>query len=90
MNGLLHRGSGRMIGAPACGEIMDYVVLTPQTPGYPKKLKRRLGADAPTLYARGRLDFLSQWTMAFFTADVEPGSSRAQYGTCSFPFLNSG
>jgi hypothetical protein len=52
---------------------MDYRILNPDNADYPLRLKERLGTNAPVLYARGRLDYLSRWTMAFFTADVEPG-----------------
>jgi hypothetical protein len=66
---------------------MDYIVLKPADSDYPQKLRDRLGKEAPVLYARGRLDYLSRWTMAFLTADVEPGNVTRGVWDMFFPVL---
>ena len=66
---------------------MDYEVLTPDHPNYPPRLRERMGAEAPVLHARGALSHLSRWTMAFVTADVEPGGVIRAVWDVFFPVL---
>ena len=66
---------------------MEDRTLKPSDSDYPRRLKDRLGSEAPTLYARGHLEHLAQWSLAFFTADVEPpGVTRAVWDLF-FPML---
>ena len=69
---------------------MDYEVLTPDHPSYPPRLRQRLGAEAPVLHARGALDHFSRWTMAFLTADAEPGYVVSAVWDVFFPVLEFG
>lgn len=64
---------------------MEHRVLKPQDADYPRRLKERLGSKAPTLYTRGELAQLSRWTLAFFTADVEPGGVPRALWNLFFP-----
>lgn len=48
---------------------MEYKILTPDNPKYPKKLKERLGPECPSLYYYGPLEFLDKFTMAIISAD---------------------
>ncbi len=48
---------------------MEYKIITPENPDYPKKLKERLGSQCPTLYYYGPLEFIDKFTMAVISAD---------------------
>lgn len=52
---------------------MEYQVLKPAEPGYPSRLKERLGTDAPALYFSGPLDTLSRWTLGVICGDMSSG-----------------
>lgn len=54
---------------------MEYQTLKPGDRDYPKKLTRRLGAEAPTLYYHGPLKLLDRFTMAVIAADAIPGQA---------------
>jgi len=49
---------------------MEYKILTSKNPQYPKKLLKRLGAEAPILYFHGPLKLLDRFTMAVICADL--------------------
>lgn len=49
---------------------MEYKVITPNQPEYPKKLKERLGDNAPEkIYYNGPLNFLDRFTMGVVISD---------------------
>lgn len=48
---------------------MEYKILTPDNPKYPKKIKERLGSESPKIYYNGHLEFLDKFTMAVISAD---------------------
>lgn len=53
---------------------MDYKVLKRDSPGYPKRLKERLGSEAPAeLCYHGSLGHLKHFTMAVISADSISG-----------------
>ncbi len=52
---------------------MEFKTLTPKDPQYPKKLLKRLGAEAPILYFHGPLKLLDRFTMAVICADLHDG-----------------
>jgi predicted Rossmann fold nucleotide-binding protein DprA/Smf involved in DNA uptake len=53
---------------------VDYKVLKKDSPGYPKRLKERLGSEAPAeLYYHGPLGHLKHFTMAVISADSISG-----------------
>ncbi|MBI2889334.1 MAG: hypothetical protein HYY13_00965 [Nitrospirae bacterium] len=66
---------------------MEYRVLNPKDGDYPRRLRERLGREAPTLYALGPLEHLSRWTLAFLTADQEPGFVIRAAWDMFFPVL---
>ncbi|MDI6732458.1 MAG: hypothetical protein QME51_00175 [Planctomycetota bacterium] len=54
---------------------MEYKVVTPAEPNYPKKLKERLGKDAPgKLYYNGPLEFLDKFTFTTISSDKPVGA----------------
>jgi len=54
---------------------MEYQVVTPSDAKYPKKLKKRLGADCPAkLYYNGPLEFLDHFTLATIASDKPTGA----------------
>jgi len=48
---------------------MEYETLTTSDKRYPRRLRERLGADAPTLYFLGPLKLLDRFTMAIVAGD---------------------
>ncbi len=65
---------------------MEGLTLKPGDPGYPQRLRERV-PDATILHASGPLAHLSRWTMAFVTADVEPGAVTRAVWDMFFPVL---
>ncbi|MBI4025061.1 MAG: hypothetical protein HY360_08775 [Verrucomicrobia bacterium] len=51
---------------------MEYRLLKPSEPAYPRKLLQRMGKEAPTLYYHGPLKLLDRFTMAVIAADSIP------------------
>jgi hypothetical protein len=57
---------------------MEFEALTPRDPRYPRRLRERLGGDAPTLYFRGPLQLLDRFSMAVIAADAIPGQAMME------------
>jgi hypothetical protein len=53
---------------------MEYRVLTPSDPKYPRKAKERLGDKSPKIYYNGKLDLLDRFTMAVICSDKSHGT----------------
>lgn len=66
---------------------MEDLILEPGDDRYPARLRQRMGEDSPVLHARGRLENLQRWTLAFMTADIEPGAVTRAVWDAFFPLL---
>ncbi len=53
---------------------MEYRVILPLDPGYPRKARERLGSTAPTLYYHGNLGLLERFTMSVLCSDQSHGN----------------
>lgn len=54
---------------------MEYQVLKPGDPAYPRRLIERLGGEAPTLYYHGPLKLLNRFTLAVAASDLIPAQA---------------
>lgn len=54
---------------------MEYQVLKPGDPAYPKRLAERLGPEAPTLFHHGPLRLLERFTLAVAASDLIPAQA---------------
>lgn len=54
---------------------MEYQVLKPADPAYPKRLAERLGPEAPTLFYHGPLKLLERFTLAVAASDLIPAQA---------------
>ncbi len=54
---------------------MEYQVLKPGDPAYPKRLAERLGPEAPTLFHHGPLQLLERFTLAVAASDLIPAQA---------------
>ncbi|HUT54639.1 MAG TPA: hypothetical protein VM658_14710 [bacterium] len=54
---------------------MEYKVLKTSNRSYPRRLKERLGREAPTLYFHGPLELLDGFTMGVICADAIPADA---------------
>lgn len=54
---------------------MEYRVIMPSNPQYPRKAKERLGEKAPKIYYQGPLEFLDRFTMAVICSDKSSGTT---------------
>ncbi|MCL4476010.1 MAG: hypothetical protein M1508_07280 [Nitrospirae bacterium] len=53
---------------------MEYRVIAPSDPEYPRKAKERLGDKAPTIYYNGNLELLNRFTMSVLCSDESHGT----------------
>lgn len=53
---------------------MEYRVITPSDPKYPRKAKERLGDKAPKIYYYGPLEFIDRFTMSVICSDKSHGT----------------
>ena len=53
---------------------MEYRVVLPLDPNYPRKARERLGSTAPTLYYHGNLGLLKRFTMSVLCSDQSHGN----------------
>lgn len=53
---------------------MEYRVILPLDPDYPRKARERLGSTAPTLYYHGNLGLLDRFTMSVLCSDQSHGN----------------
>lgn len=53
---------------------MEYRIIPPLDPSYPRKARERLGSAAPTLYYHGNLGLLDRFTMSVLCSDQSHGN----------------
>jgi predicted Rossmann fold nucleotide-binding protein DprA/Smf involved in DNA uptake len=54
---------------------VDYETLTPKDERFPRRLRERMGADAPTLFFHGPLHLLERFTLAVLAGDSIAGQA---------------